>query len=158
MPHVQSRLLIEALEASPADVRRLLRPLPSEALAWKDGDHWSIAEIVMHLANIDTIFGPRFRCIVEQDRPTFTPVDPASTLTTPGSLEDNLARWQVERTRICAWLSSLQPGDWNRRAIHTTRGLITLRSEVHMIVNHDTEHLAQITELRRVWEEGHKHR
>ncbi len=155
---MQHRLLIEALEAAPADIRRLLRPLPADALACKDGNDWSIADILTHLANIDAIFGPRFHRIVEQDRPTFTPVDPATTLATHGAPEDDLARWQAERMIICAWLSSLQPGDWNRHATHTTRGSITLRSEVHMIVNHDTEHLAQITELRRAWEEGHKHR
>lgn len=153
---MQHRLLIEALETSPADVRRLLRPLTAEALAWKDGDQWSIAQILTHLANIDVIFGPRFHHIVEQDRPTFTPVDPALTLEMCASLEDDLARWQAERVEICAWLSTLQPGDWNRHATHTTRGPITLRSEVHLIVNHDTEHLAQITALRRAWEERHR--
>jgi hypothetical protein len=153
---MQHRLLIEALEAAPADARRLLRPLPAQALTWKDGDDWSMAEIVTHLANIDLIFGPRFHLIVEQDRPTFRPVDPAVTLSIDALPESDLSRWQESRATICAWLAGLHPGDWNRQATHATRGPITLRSEVQMIVNHDTEHLAQMTETRRVWEKGHK--
>ena len=155
---MQHRLLIEALQASPADVRRLLRPLPAEALVWKDGTHWSIGQIVTHLASIDVIFGERFRQIVEQDQPVFTPVDADATLTLGAELETDLVRWQAERTAICGWLSGLHAGDWNRQATHTTRGRITLRSEVKTIVDHDTEHLAQMMEVRKAWEEGHNHR
>ena len=154
---MKHRLLIEALEASPHDVRRLLRPLSAEALTWKEGENWSLAEIVTHLANIDVIFGPRFHRIVEQDRPTFMPVDPTATLAISTSPDEDLARWQAERATMCAWLAGLHSGDWNRQATHSTRGPITLRSEVQVIVNHDTDHLAQMTEVRRAWEEGHKH-
>jgi len=53
---------------------------------------------------------------------------------------------------MCAFLTSLKAGDWNRHAIHSKRGRTTLRNEVAQLVEHDTEHIAQVTAIRHSWE------
>jgi uncharacterized damage-inducible protein DinB len=146
-------MIIDALEASPADLRRVIRPLSAEALTWKDGEQWSISEVINHLFNIDKLYMDRFTRIVNEDGPAISQIEPETTLAVDGgSALDVLERWESGRTTMCMYLTDLKPGDWNRYAMHNKRGRTTLRNEVELLVQHDTNHIAQATVIRQSWE------
>lgn len=67
-----------------------------------------------------------------------------------------LARFRAERDQLIVFLSTLAPDDWERPAIHETMGPTTLAGQVQNIVNHDSEHLGQLYELREAWQ-NHLH-
>lgn len=148
-------MVIEALESTASDVQRTLKPLPPEALTWKQGDEWSLAEVFLHLQTVQELFTGRFHRLVEEDDPAIPGANPVND---PARISpEMIGQWQASRAELCSWLSTLPPGAWNRHGMHGERGRVTLRSEAQVLIDHDTEHLTQIMDIRRAWENRNSH-
>jgi len=147
--------LIETLCDGPANVQQVIEGLPTSGLTWSDGG-WSIAGVLTHLAIHDVYFSQRLRHITLEDDPILSlyrfddmiPVT-GNPNTPPAEMFD---RWQANRSQLCAWIEGLSAADWSRPATHPERGRTTFGKEVQMLIDHDTEHLAQIDGARRGWE------
>jgi uncharacterized damage-inducible protein DinB len=143
-------VLIEALESSPRDLARLLRPIDAAAAQWRPApDEWSIADVVAHLGYCEAPYLARLRRVVEQDNPfepALLPDERAHDLARP--LADLLEAFVARRAGTVAFLSGLEQRDWGRALVHATIGPTKLRDQVQELVAHDNLHLEQIVTLR----------
>jgi hypothetical protein len=143
-------VLIEALESSPRDLARLLRPIDAAAAQWRTApDEWCIADVVAHLGYCEAPYLARLRRVVEQDNPfepALLPDERAHDLARP--LADLLEAFVARRAETVAFLSGLEQRDWGRALVHATIGPTKLRDQVQELVAHDNLHLEQIVTLR----------
>jgi hypothetical protein len=143
-------VLIEALQATPRDLERMLRHVDhAAALVRSAPEEWCLADVVAHLGFIEERYLARLRRIVEQDKPYEPYLHPdasAHDLTRPlGSLFED---FRVRRAETIAFLSGLDQRDWGRPLVHETIGPTRLRDQVQELVAHDNAHLEQIVVLR----------
>lgn len=145
-------MLMEALDATPRDLARMLRRVgPEAAAARPDPAGWSIAEVVAHLAELEGRYLGRLRRVVAEDNPTVPPLlpDPAAhDLARP--LDEQLRAFAEGRAATLAFLGGLAQRDWARPLVHAALGPTRLREQVQALVTHDSEHLAQIATLREL--------
>ena len=67
--------VVERVRGTPARLEDLVRFVPGEILTKRDGDKWSIQEIITHLADCELVFSVRCRWIAFEDHPTLVPFD-----------------------------------------------------------------------------------
>jgi DinB superfamily len=149
-------VLIEALESSPRDLARLLRPIDAATAQWRPApDEWCIADVVAHLGYCEAPYLARLRRVVEQDNPfepALLPDERAHELARP--LADLLEAFVSRRAETVAFLSGLEQRDWGRALVHATIGPTKLRDQVQELVAHDNLHLEQVVTLREQLESG----
>jgi len=151
---MQQALQIDALRSACADIERVIQPLPPEALTAPLDQGWSIVDVIGHLVAIDEMMWDRLKLMLSEDNPSVVgrvPESPFKSMTI--TAQAVLDAWNKTRQDLCRWLEALPPGALNRHATHNERGRITLRTEVQIMVDHDTEHLNQIIALRKQWED-----
>ena len=143
-------VLIEALQSTPPDLARLLRPLDAAAARWRPvADEWCIADVVAHLGYCEAPYLARLRRVAEQDNPfepALLPDESAHDLARP--LAELLAAFVARRADTVAFLAGLEQRDWGRPLVHETIGPTKLRDQVQELVAHDNLHLEQIVGLR----------
>jgi uncharacterized damage-inducible protein DinB len=149
-------VLIEALQSTPRDLARLLRPLNAAAAQWRPApDDWCIADVVAHLGYCEAPYLARLRRVVEQDNPfepALLPNESAHDLALP--LADLLAAFAARRAETVAFLTGLEQRDWGRPLVHASLGPTKLRDQVQELVTHDNMHLEQVVTLRERLESG----
>ncbi len=69
-------MLIEALEGTPRDLTRLVKPLSGNDTHWQPVGGWSVAILVAHLAYIERFMLARFHRIVETEHPSEPALEP----------------------------------------------------------------------------------
>jgi hypothetical protein len=143
-------VLIEALEATPRDLARMLRRVDAaDALRRPAPEDWCIADVVAHLGAIEASYLARLRRIVEQDNPFEPYLHPdASAHDLSHPLADLVAAFVARRAETVAFLAGLDQRDWGRKLVHETIGPTRLRDQVQELVSHDNTHLEQIVTLR----------
>lgn len=142
--------LIEALQSAPHDLQRLLRPL-DEAQARQRGNptQWSVADAVAHLAAVEERFLHRFRRVVAEELPTVPFIHPEETYDLSPATAALVQQFTERRAATVAFLQGLSQNDWARRVLREDEQIpSTLRDQVQLLVEHDSEHLAQIVTLR----------
>lgn len=144
--------LIEALESTPRDLERMLRPLSAQAALWRPApDEWCIVDIVAHLGYVEALFLERLRRVVAEERPTVPYIHPDASIHDLGrSLAEQLAVFCECRNAMVAFLQGLEQAQWARHLVRESDGFVSsLRDQVQNLVDHDSAHLAQMVELRR---------
>lgn len=151
----QRLVLLKALASTPADVARLARGL-DEAAVWSPDGGWSCRDVVAHLAHIEPLYLARLRRILAEPSPVIVALlpDPAAHLDLP--IAQLSAHFQSMREVTLDWLREIGPGDWQRPAIHATRGRTTLRALVDDLVAHDIEHTSQLVTILGQWRAEHR--
>jgi uncharacterized damage-inducible protein DinB len=148
-------MLIAALQATPRDLARALRPVtPGQAARRPAPDAWTIAAVVAHLAEMEERFLGRLRQVAAEDNPAVAALHPDEArhdLDRP--LDALLAAFAERRTATVAFLESLDQRAWNRPLLHPEGGPSTLREQVRNLVGHDNDHLAQIATIREQLEQ-----
>lgn len=110
---------------------------------------WSIAEIVIHLSEVEIVMGYRMRIILGANGTPIQAFDQdAWAVRYPGMpVEPALEMFRVLRSANVALLHSLSPEQWEQFGMHAERGKETLRHISRMIAGHDVNHLTQIQAL-----------
>ena len=144
----EKRDLIASYRATPETLVVLLQNVDDVAATPREGDEWSIGEVVCHLRDAEQRMFERVTRIRDEDRPTL-PVYPddeyrgrslGKTLEAFGSLRHEHARL----------LEELDPAGWSRTGIHEIEGELSILDITRHMAAHDAEHLAQIArQLRR---------
>jgi uncharacterized damage-inducible protein DinB len=143
-------VLLAALESAPGDMRRLVQAA-DEASAHRrpSPDEWSLAEVLAHLVDVEGRYLARLKRVVDEDCPHVPSIHPDETVyepaVPPGEL---LAQFGQCRDETLVYLRRLSAGDWQRKAVHETWGIVSLRSLVQALVDHDTNHLQQAAAVR----------
>jgi hypothetical protein len=136
-------------------IRALTRGItPAEARLKPSPESWSILEVMCHLNDIEREdFRWHLDSILHRPAEEWTPIDPASWVTTRGYNERNLAEtldsFLAERDKSLAWLMSLSTPNWE--AEHSDQfGSIKAGEMLASWVAHDNLHIRQLVELRRI--------
>jgi uncharacterized damage-inducible protein DinB len=148
--------LVEALRATPSRIEHIVEGLDGDELRRrpKDGE-WCIKEVMAHLRDLETrLFFPRLQRMAAEERPAFGSFDPEAWARErdhrEGRLEDDLATFRRARAATIAFLEALPPGAAERLGLSAYFGPVTLAQYATHVVDHDTEHLAQMADCRVV--------
>jgi DinB superfamily len=138
--------------AAPARLAKLLkgvsaargrkRPAPGK---------WSIAEIVVHMADTEVVFGYLIRSIVGEPGARIDGFDQDAWLAAlhydKRDMKKSLAEYRAFREANVALLKSLTPEQWKICGMHKERGPETMATVVKMFAGHDLNHFQQIERI-----------
>lgn len=144
-------VLLQALASTTNDLALMLRGVGAADGARRPADDaWSIADVVNHLVNVEERYRRRLQRVLEEEKPWLPYMHPDERAHDPqAALAALLTRFKAERAQTMTLLKEIGPGDWQRRAVHETKGDVTLRFLVQYLVDHDIQHLNQIVEIQQ---------
>lgn len=151
--------VLGALNEAPRQAAALTAALPAEAHDWRPTpEAWSARMLAAHLSSAEPLFLGRMQTILSDDNPFLPYFGPTVALPeAPSTLPDLLARFEQDRSALVRLLVDLPAAAWARPAVHETMGPTTLALQAQNIANHDAEHLAQLAEVARLFEEQQRH-
>lgn len=144
---------IDQLRRAQLSVRHILETAPREALTtYRDsGLGWTVAEVLCHLRDFESVFLERARLIVGSDFPDLPFPDPDQLALDHNYKEEQawpaFEDWQRRRRGHLDYLESLADDVWERAGNHPTRGRFTLQQQLALNAWHDANHLEQITRI-----------
>lgn len=143
---------LQVLQDTPAELARLVNGRPARALTRRPApDKWSVAEILAHLADTETVLGFRVRLILghpgvpiqgfDQDAwAAFSHYDQIPA-------RESLEKITVDRRASVRLLRSLSPEQLQHHGVHTERGRETVAHVLKMWAGHDLNHRAQLERI-----------
>ncbi len=148
-----------ALEKNMLNIEHLVTNIrDASAFARRDGgDGWTIAEVLGHLADVDSYFLARARALAEDtELPASSGMSADEMVAAAGYAgQDALAlleNWKAVRVEYHGYLASLPEDDealWERPGRPPEGGGFTLNDQLVLSAYHDTDHLHQIVKIVR---------
>jgi uncharacterized damage-inducible protein DinB len=138
--------------ATPAKLRRLVARAPRRLLTRSPAPgKWSIAQIVAHLADTETVFAYRLRMILSRDgteiqafdQNTWAKVEQYERVNTA----DALAVFTALRRANLALVKRITPAQRKQYGMHQERGKESIEHMGNMNAGHDLNHLSQIERI-----------
>ena len=144
-------------------VERYLAGIESlnEAIAGMDADQlrarpiagkMTTQEVVCHIVDADQFMADRMKRTISTDTPLLIGVESVDYLEplhyANRDLDLDLQLFELTRRQMAADLSRLIPDTWERPAVHSEVGLVTLRSLVLHTIHHLERHVTAIPEKR----------
>ena len=150
--------LIDALQRAPDIVIPLVRQASAAIVKERPAPgEWSIHENAVHLAEVHPLFFRRLDLMLGASNPQITSYDPGRDDPDDAllklDLDDALARYAKDRTRLVDRLRALRPGDWQRTARHDEYNAYSIFIMFRHLALHDFDHAYRIEELllRKDW-------
>lgn len=141
---------LEVLDASPGKLTALVAGKSDTELRHKPAPgKWSMAEIIVHLAEVEIVIGNRIRMILGANGTPIQAFDQDAWAVRYAGMpvEPSLGVFRVLRSANLALLRSLNPEQWEQFGMHAERGKETLRHISRLTAGHDLNHLAQVQAL-----------
>jgi uncharacterized damage-inducible protein DinB len=145
--------LISAYEKGIEELRVAVAGLTVDQLRSRPvAGKWSTLEVVCHIADCEQFFADRIKRIVAMDRPLLLGAD-GFCYTEPlryqeHDLNEELDLVDVTRRQVARTLRLVAPDAWQRTAVHSETGLVTLRQLLLHAINHLRHHLRFVAEKR----------
>lgn len=145
--------LIRRYRAGASLLRSAIADLTREQLlAYPVAGKMSAQEVVCHVADCDQFLADRMKRTIAVDRPLLVGADgwlyPEALHYAQRDVALDLALVDATRAQLAADLERLAPQAWERTAIHTETGLVTLRQLLLHTVRHLEHHVRTIEEKR----------
>jgi hypothetical protein len=109
-------------------------------------------EVVCHIVDADQFMADRMKRTIATDRPLLVGVESVDYLAPLHYAERDvtldLRLLELTREQMAADLRRLEPKDWERTAVHTEMGLVTLRQLMLHTIRHLERHVMTIVEKR----------
>jgi uncharacterized damage-inducible protein DinB len=125
------------------------RPIPGK---------WSALEVVCHIADSEQFFADRLKRTLARDRPLLMGADgfryPEPVCYHQRDLGEEVELVRVTRQQMARILRLVPAEAWERTAVHSETGLVTLRQLLLHAVNHLRHHLRFISEKRAAFDSG----
>ena len=143
--------LISAYEQGVEELRLAVAGMTVEQLRSRPvSGRWSTLEVVCHIADCEQFFADRMKRTVAMDRPLLHGAD-GFRYTEPlryqeHDLEQDLDLVAVTRRQLARTLKLAAPDAWQRTAVHSETGLVTLRQLLLHAINHLHHHLRFVAE------------
>jgi len=143
--------IVAAIRPVAERLRRLADGVSAAQLRQRPRDgEWGMKEVMAHLLKVERdLFLPRLRRMVSEDRPAFERFDPdawaAERDHREGEFDEDWRGFADARARTVAFLEGLPAGAAERIGFSAAFGPVTLGQYATHIVDHDAEHLAQMT-------------
>jgi hypothetical protein len=147
---LQPHEVVASLQNTPAVLRTLLRPLPSEMFTWHPTPgKWCINEVVGHLIEADRHdFMGRIHLILDHEEPRLTVSDQAEVARMrhdcDHDLNELLDELSHQRSNILSFIVTFGDKELQRGAVHPTIGHLHIGNLLHEWVYHDMNHIRQI--------------
>ena len=113
---------------------------------------WSVIEVVQHLADIEIVYGYRYRTVLGDDEPTISGFDQDGWAGTfryrEADLRAALTQIGIMRESNLRLLRTLTEKQRDRVGQHAERGAESLWRTVELVAAHDLVHLAQIERIK----------
>lgn len=157
---MDSEALIAELEWNATLIESLLSAwTPAQAAARPSPDAWSALEVVCHLYDEEiNDFRQRLDIILHRPGEAWPSIDPVGWVTAhqyaAQDFAEMKAKWQAERQKSLAWLTSLSSPDWNTSSTAPWGGKMRAGDMLASWAAHDGLHIRQLVELRRARLEG----
>ena len=143
-----------AITPGPERVRELADGLTAAQLRHRPRDgQWSMKETMAHFLKVERdVFLPRLRLMAGEHRPVFERFDPDSWAAERDHREGHFAeewrQFNALRDETVAFMRSVSPAAGERLGLSSFFGPITLAQYATHVVDHDIEHLAQLSACR----------
>ncbi len=157
-PGTQGHLdLIEPLRSMPRDAADAVKGISREAACFRERDGlWCIQELIGHLRDAVEVYHKRIYMMSTQTDPILEPYDQDAFARDHGYLERDIDQMVQEmretRADTVALLTSLVNWNWARTGQHLESGRMSIRQIVEHMVEHETDHVAEIRRLRALAE------
>jgi uncharacterized damage-inducible protein DinB len=143
--------LISAYEKGVEELRLAVAGMTGEQLRSRPvAGKWSTLEVVCHIADCEQFFADRIKRTVAMDRPLLLGADgfryPEPLCYQEHDLEQELDLVAVTRRQMARTLRLVASDAWQRSAIHSETGLVTLRQLLLHAINHIRHHLRFVAE------------
>jgi len=141
--------LIEKLRATQRQFSNNLESM-AENQDWQpDTERWSFRFIAAHMATVeDECFLDRVKRFSTDESPHFEHYDNTGRDFGQFELMNSLREWAALRRELLDMVCSMPENTWHRSATHSTRGTQTLLELLHIVLEHDQEHLQEVQQIR----------
>lgn len=149
--------MLDRLAGNLEAVRGLASGVSRDAARWRpEPRHWSILEIVNHLADEEVEdFRTRLDLALHAPGRPWPAIDPASWVAARAyadrDFDESVARFTTERTRSLEWLGTLESPDWSLAYEHPHVGRMTAGDLLASWVAHDHLHIRQLNRVHRAY-------
>jgi uncharacterized damage-inducible protein DinB len=145
--------LIERYLAGPGLLRTAIGGMSADQLAARPiAGKMATFEVVCHVVDADQFMADRMKRTVATERPLLVGVDGITYLEAlhyaARDLDLDLRLLKVTREQMAADLQRLPAGAWERDAVHSETGLVTLRGLLLHTIRHLERHIGAIDEKR----------
>lgn len=146
--------LIAAYERGAAALRAAVTGLSAEQLRTRPVPNtWSMLELVCHVADCEQFFADRMKRTAAMDRPLLIGADgfrySDALRYHDHDVEEEILLVEITRRQMARILRLLPAEAWQRTAVHSETGLVTLRQLLLHANNHLDHHLAFADEKRK---------
>ena len=156
--HYSTGTLLKAFKEGPQRIRQSIEGLTVEELKRKViKDKWSIAEILIHLADADIIGSCRVRQAFTGHPgpfPYYKEAEWAVKLNyqqqTIEYINSNLDLFELLRKTTAVIFDNCSETDWTKTGLHPERGEMTMRVVLELYADHSERHLEHILERRNI--------
>jgi len=147
-PEARGELLMKYAQG-PAQLKAALARYPKESLEFRPGPgKWSIQDIVFHLAESELHGYLRGRTIIAESGAGIQAFDQdkwAQSLDVAAQpMDEGVDLFRLLREIMARQLRALPEAAWERFAVHSERGRITLERWLEIYVGHLDTHLGQL--------------
>jgi uncharacterized damage-inducible protein DinB len=115
---------------------------------------WSVRQVVCHLADAEIVYADRMKRVLIEDNPTifgWSPDDSVNdTFCSHREIDDELALIASIRRHIASILEHQEVETWQRTAVHSEDGPMTLETLLERITEHIPHHVKFIEQKRAV--------
>jgi hypothetical protein len=140
--------LVSQLEASQAALTSLLQAVAGQQDWQPDAESWSFRYLAAHLATTEKeAFQERVKRIVGEETPYFAYYLNTGWDFSRDELLDSLQAWATTRREIIDFVLALPPEALQRTGRHQTRGVMTILDVLQLMLEHDQEHLQELSQL-----------
>jgi GNAT superfamily N-acetyltransferase len=151
---VEPAELIAEYRAGPERLERSVAGMSAEQLRLRPiAGKWSTLEVVCHVSDTEQFFADRMKRTLAMSRPLLLGVD-GSLYSEPvryhdRAIEEELALIRLTRLQMARILERVPPEAWDRTAVHSEIGLVTLQQLLLHAVRHLEHHLGFIEEKKK---------
>ncbi len=147
--HLEGQHPLKVQASTAKKIEKLIKGVPAAKLRKRpEPDKWSVAEIVVHLADTEIVGGYRIRTILGAPGTPIAAFNQDAWVTAghygKRDVHKSLEHFRTIREANLALLKTLTPEQWKHHGIHSERGEETVEHIVRMFGGHDINHMKQI--------------
>jgi GNAT superfamily N-acetyltransferase len=152
-PSLSPAQLLADYEAGPERLRAAVTGMTrDDLLARPVPGRWSTLEVVCHIGDCEQFFADRMKRTLAMDRPLLLGAEgwryPEPVRYHDRDPDEELALVRLTRRQVARTLRLVPPGAWQRPAVHSETGLVTLR-QLLLHANRHLEHHVRFIEAKR---------
>lgn len=139
-------------------LKNKVKEFPEDSLTYKSAaDKWSIAEIIVHIADAELNAAVRMRKIIAENGASIIPYNQAQWAERLNyqsqNIDQSIGLFALIRDINYKVLASLQDEVWENYILHPESGKITLKRWLDIYNNHLNSHLVQMENCFNDWKQ-----